>query len=361
MPMTSRMVASLTMAVAWFLFAPGLAGAQCIQGDCVAGNGVYLWPDGSRYEGGFKENNFHGQGTYQWADGKTYTGGFRDNKRNGHGTYAWPNGSQYSGQWKDGVRHGQGTFSWANGSRYEGEWHQGQKQGWGIYTYPDGEKNAGRWVAGEIVEPMDPDVVAIKLAGAAAPLPSAPVATERPMQPSDSVAMAQPQTPPAPEKTATPADNGVSRETPPTADAGKTAQETAAEVAKPDLPAAFALAVHQIPLIRSGKAVKSEDIPLYPRGRSQAVGTARLSVKKTGGDDHSAVVNLAIENRTGCHFSAEAYLRQNGTYLKLAAWSGREAIPPDGTQSLEETVSLPKALLSTDLTLKVQGAFQDCP
>ncbi|MBI9086986.1 MAG: hypothetical protein JEZ11_25550 [Desulfobacterales bacterium] len=361
MPTQLRNIVSLTAAIAWLFIATGPAGAQCLQGDCANGTGVYLWPDGSRYEGGFKDNNFHGQGTYHWADGKKYIGAFRDNKRNGHGTYSWPNGSRYSGQWKDGARHGQGTFSWANGSRYEGEWYEGQKQGLGIYTYPDGNRNAGRWAAGKITDPMDPDVVAIQLARPAAPSPSAPVTTELPMQPADSGAMTQ--TPLPLEKTATPenTEKNVTGEKPPTAAVEKAVRETEAEVEEPDLPASFALAVHQIPLVRNGTTVQSEGIPLYPRGRSRAVATCRLSVDKTGGDDRTGVVNLAVENRTGCRFTLEAYLRQNDTYLKLVAWSGEETIEPKGSKSLQETVSLPKPLTSTDLTLKVQGAFQGCP
>ena len=368
MPTKYRIIASLAAVVVWLFVATSPAGAECIQGDCSNGTGVYLWPDGSRYEGGFKDDKFQGQGTYQWADGKKYVGTFRNNKRNGHGTYSWPNGSQYTGEWKEGTRHGQGTFTWANGSRYEGEWHQGQKRGLGIYTYPDGERNAGRWEAGEIVETMDPEVVAIKLAGPAAPLAPAPAPPDLPRPATDSPVMAQAPQPPHPPVTAVaPAslETETKEERGPAVTVEKPAQKRPEAISEdpvtPDLPTAFSLAIHKIPLVRKGKRVKSESLPLYPRGRSQPVGTCRVVVDSTGGNDNTGVVNLAIENRTGCHFAFDAFLRQNDTYLQLVSWSGEEAIGPKATKSLQEAVSLPKSLLSTDLTLKVQGVFQGCP
>jgi hypothetical protein len=40
---------------------------------------------------------------------------------NGQGTYTYPSGSQYIGEWKDGNRHGEGTYTYANGTK-EGFW-----------------------------------------------------------------------------------------------------------------------------------------------------------------------------------------------------------------------------------------------
>jgi hypothetical protein len=38
------------------------------------GKGICHWPDGHRYSGEFRQNEFHGRGEYRWADGKFYDG-----------------------------------------------------------------------------------------------------------------------------------------------------------------------------------------------------------------------------------------------------------------------------------------------
>ena len=60
---------------------------QCIEGDCI-----------------------NGEGTLTWAGGDQYIGEFKDGKQHGQGTYTDVNGNQYIGEWKDGMKHGQGTF-----------------------------------------------------------------------------------------------------------------------------------------------------------------------------------------------------------------------------------------------------------
>ena len=42
-------------------------------------------------------------------------------KKHGQGTYIWSNGEKYEGEWKDGLIHGQGTYNWSYGKKYEGE------------------------------------------------------------------------------------------------------------------------------------------------------------------------------------------------------------------------------------------------
>ncbi len=40
------------------------------------GKGKLTYPDGSCYEGEFKEDKRHGQGKYIWVDGHSYIGGW---------------------------------------------------------------------------------------------------------------------------------------------------------------------------------------------------------------------------------------------------------------------------------------------
>jgi hypothetical protein len=44
-----------------------------------------------------------------------------DGARTGRGVYVWANGSRYEGDWKDGKRMGRGVYVTADGDRYEGE------------------------------------------------------------------------------------------------------------------------------------------------------------------------------------------------------------------------------------------------
>ena len=38
----------------------------------MEGKGVYLWPDGRRYEGDFLEDKRDGYGVLEWRDGRVY-------------------------------------------------------------------------------------------------------------------------------------------------------------------------------------------------------------------------------------------------------------------------------------------------
>ena len=73
--------------------------AECIEGNCV-----------------------DGQGTYTWASGHKYVGEYKDGKRHGQGTFTWANETKYVGQWKDGKFHGQGTFTGTDGTVMKGIW-----------------------------------------------------------------------------------------------------------------------------------------------------------------------------------------------------------------------------------------------
>ena len=74
--------------------------------------GTFIWPDGEKYVGEFRDDKRSGQGTFTWSNGEKYVGEFRDNKRNGKGTRYSASGSVLGeGLWKDGelVREGEVT------------------------------------------------------------------------------------------------------------------------------------------------------------------------------------------------------------------------------------------------------------
>jgi hypothetical protein len=74
-------------------------------------------------------------GTYIYTNGDKYIGEFRDNRSNGQGTYyslsdtVWK-GDIYVGWFKNGKFHGQGTYTYADGRVETGKWEAGKL----IYT-----------------------------------------------------------------------------------------------------------------------------------------------------------------------------------------------------------------------------------
>ena len=77
-------------------------------------------------------------GIYIYTDGTKYNGDFHKGKKEGKGTCFFPNGDKYVGMWKDGKMNGQGNMQWnlgtyyyANGDKYAGEYRNGLMQGKG--------------------------------------------------------------------------------------------------------------------------------------------------------------------------------------------------------------------------------------
>lgn len=76
------------------------------------GEGVEIYPDGSRYEGSFvngvKEDN---SATYKWANGKTYKGPFRNGYMEGQGRL-WMQGGkgEYVGEFSRNLKVGHGRM-----------------------------------------------------------------------------------------------------------------------------------------------------------------------------------------------------------------------------------------------------------
>ena len=71
----------------------------------MEGKGIFLWPDGRKYEGEFKNDKKNGYGEFTSSDGKKYKGEWKDGKQNGEGELFNPKDNT----WKKGI--------WANGKR----------------------------------------------------------------------------------------------------------------------------------------------------------------------------------------------------------------------------------------------------
>ena len=110
---------------------------------------THTWPDGTKYDGEWKDGNKHGKGIFTWPDGEKYEGEWKDGKFHGRGIYTWPDGTKYDGEWKDDKKHGKGVYTFHSGAKYEGEFKDDKYHGIGVYTYSDGEKYEGEFKDGE--------------------------------------------------------------------------------------------------------------------------------------------------------------------------------------------------------------------
>lgn len=109
------------------------------------GRGVQVWPDGSIYEGYWRNNQANILGRLIHADGDIYEGEWVNDKANGYGTYIHMDGTKYVGYWKDDQQHGKGFETWTDGSKYEGEYVNGCKEGKGKYSLADGSVYEGQF------------------------------------------------------------------------------------------------------------------------------------------------------------------------------------------------------------------------
>ena len=109
-----------------FLVFCNTAFAECIQGNCINGQGTYTYASGSKYVGEFKDDFPHGQGTYTYASGNKYVGEWELGKYHGQGTFTWANGGKYVGEWKDDKKHGQGTLTKSDGKTVQSIFEDGE-------------------------------------------------------------------------------------------------------------------------------------------------------------------------------------------------------------------------------------------
>lgn len=115
---------------------------RCVRGDCK--DGVGRLEDGaSSYEGAFKAWKPHGQGKLVQVNGKVFDGAFENGAPHGRTTIRFPDGGYYEGNVAKGVRHGQGYQEYPDGTKFRGTFSDEQPRGSGELTRPDGTVYTG--------------------------------------------------------------------------------------------------------------------------------------------------------------------------------------------------------------------------
>jgi hypothetical protein len=121
---------------------------DCVIGNCSNGIGTFIWDNGQKYVGKWKDGEWHGQGTFTYSKGGMYIGEFKNNHQHGQGTRIYPGIGKYVGEWKESNRIGQGTYTSADGNyKYVGEF-KGLQHGQGTETLGSGETKTGFWKKG---------------------------------------------------------------------------------------------------------------------------------------------------------------------------------------------------------------------
>lgn len=109
--------------------------------------GRFDFEDGGTYCGEWKNSKAHGYGICTGPKGQARYEGSWNHGFELSGVYVWPNGHRFEGDWLGGRRHGLGVEfrgKWV----YQGEWEDGFKARYGIQKSQSGARYEGSWTSG---------------------------------------------------------------------------------------------------------------------------------------------------------------------------------------------------------------------
>jgi len=124
---------------------------ECIEGDCVDGQGTYTFSNGNKYIGEFKNGKQHGKGIFTWSNGQEYVGDWKNGERTGKGVEIYKSeGIEYAGDFLDGEWHGYSTLTFVNeGATCKGEYRNHKRIGDVLCLYSDGAMFIGSFINGK--------------------------------------------------------------------------------------------------------------------------------------------------------------------------------------------------------------------
>ena len=100
------------------------------------GIGVYIWNNGIKYIGNWKEGNMHDVGVLFDKNNKLiFKGNYYNNKKYGKGKFYFKDKEYYEGEFFDDKMEGKGIYYYDNGDSWEGYFKNNMKHGVGIMTY----------------------------------------------------------------------------------------------------------------------------------------------------------------------------------------------------------------------------------
>lgn len=120
--------------------------AQCISGNCINGEGTFVYHDGSRFIGNF-DNGKKKFGKYYYPSGAIYEGYFKNEKRDSIGILYYQNGDFYDGIFINDEKYF-GTYSYKNGNQFIGSFKENKPHGFGELKIKNGVENEGFWNEG---------------------------------------------------------------------------------------------------------------------------------------------------------------------------------------------------------------------
>lgn len=93
---------------------------NCIKGDCINGQGTFIFKDGRSYDGEWKDGKFHGRGTLTVPKKVKYIGNFKEDIISGDGTIIYSDGTKLMSHWEGGEIDGDTTWIFSNGKKIVG-------------------------------------------------------------------------------------------------------------------------------------------------------------------------------------------------------------------------------------------------
>ena len=129
----------------------------CVSGDCVNGEGVFVYDDGDAYKGSFKNGKAHGNGEKIMTNGVVVRGSFENGNPSGHAYITFPEDREisfYIGEFHDEKANGYGTLVYRDGTILYGEFKDDFFTGEGVRFNADRkERISGIFRSGELITP----------------------------------------------------------------------------------------------------------------------------------------------------------------------------------------------------------------